>query len=962
MSQQRQPNDTKERVLARGFDLVEAVAAQHGLDLKRDGPRHVKTRCPWREDNNPSLSILTHPDGSVPAGSYIDRATDEKGDALSFVARLWGLNPRVDFPEILNRACEALGMENPKPKKKNAAPAVERREITDADRSQFATTYGLTPATLRAANVKIDEAFIPAMSSKQPCVLYPAIAADGSPVQKFKTFYRYNKTGNAYTIAAWDAGKRESMGKGKGLFPAVELETEPDNQPLVYTGGEEKALAARQAGFRALSFTHGEKAPSPEIAKAITARKYSEIILAFDNDDAGHKAAEDAAPVFKAAGAESIRCIEWPDGAPEKYDLADVLRDQGEAGLAKLISSARPVVSLVAIQTNDRQRREVMSDARRLMRDANSNAKNPFMFRRSGAVVTLADVESAGSYGKQIEPMAEGHVYGFLARNADWIDVRETKQGPQIRPSSPPRDVVLDILALPDDDLPRLESISNVPIFGRSGQILKSPGYHPTDAVWVDCDWTENVPDVPAQPTRDDVTRAVDLFRDLFCDFPFDGPSGFAHALSAILTPYARRLIDGPTPGHLFTSPTPGSGKSLAASLCSIATTGRTSVARALPEREEEREKMLFSELLAGPSVLIFDNASNDRRLHSPALAGVMAAGAYSGRLLGQSKMFSLANLTTVYMTGNNPSMSMELARRFIVCRIDPAQDQPWLRDAEGFRHPNVMQYCMTNRHRLAWGALTLIQNWIASGKPKVTHKLGTFESWSEVVGGAIEAAGVDGFLGNLQQVYDEVDSESAPVREFVATLWDRHSNEMFKPSELVDFCRENDLLPDVMDAKNERARTTRIGRLLSSMRNRVFGDLTIRATSGRKGTHYFLEKEKSAERVPNVCRTSDPHVRQDNPRNANDLPNVPNVPNVMRGSFNGDVISTEKNQEQENSHTRVAPQKVRHVRHVRQNADSVDVTVPNVGDARSADVRHVRHGDTLGNTGQNDTDDEVLL
>ncbi len=71
--------------------------------------------------------------------------------------------------------------------------------------------------------------------------------------------------------------------------------------------------------------------------------------------------------------------------------------------------------------------------------------------------------------------------------------------------------------------------------------------------------------------------------------------------------------------------------------------------------------------------------------------------------------------------------------------------DRPWLRD--GFRHPDLREWTLAHRNQLIQAALTLIQNWLAIGRPRSLVHLPGFERWSEVMGGILAASGVDGFL-----------------------------------------------------------------------------------------------------------------------------------------------------------------------------------------------------------------------
>ena len=131
--------------------------------------------------------------------------------------------------------------------------------------------------------------------------------------------------------------------------------------------------------------------------------------------------------------------------------------------------------------------------------------------------------------------------------------------------------------------------------------------------------------------------------------------------------------------------------------------------------------------------------------------------------------------------TGNNPTLSSEIARRTVRIRLNAKQDRPWLRDR--FRHPDLRQWVSAHRHELVAAALTLVRAWIAAGKPDPTgsSSLGMFESWSRVMGGILQVAGVPGFLSNLSDFYESTDTEGEMVRSFLAAWWEQYQDKEYK-------------------------------------------------------------------------------------------------------------------------------------------------------------------------------------
>jgi hypothetical protein len=170
--------------------------------------------------------------------------------------------------------------------------------------------------------------------------------------------------------------------------------------------------------------------------------------------------------------------------------------------------------------------------------------------------------------------------------------------------------------------------------------------------------------------------------------------------------------------------------------------------------------------------------------------------------------------------TGNNPQFSNELARRLVRIRLDAHVDQPWRR--EGFRHPDLLGWMSANRSRLVAACLTLGRTWLAAGKPKHGRSIGSFESWSHVIGGILEAAGVEGFLGNLGEMYETADAEGAVWRVFVAHWWNRHGTAEVGTAELHQLALSCEP-PLSLGNGNEQSQRTRLGQALRGKRDRVF-------------------------------------------------------------------------------------------------------------------------------------------
>jgi hypothetical protein len=236
--------------------------------------------------------------------------------------------------------------------------------------------------------------------------------------------------------------------------------------------------------------------------------------------------------------------------------------------------------------------------------------------------------------------------------------------------------------------------------------------------------------------------------------------------------------------------------------------------------------------------------------------------------MLGTTQMVDVPNRAAWLVTGNNIQMSDELTRRTVWIRQDAKRDRPW--DRDGFRHPDLTRWVMRHRHELVWACLVLIQNWVAAGKqPWSGRPLGSFESWCEVIGGILDAAGIEGFLENRAELYRRLDQETDQWRSFLGSWWQECGDAPVKSAEVLPLALEH--LPGLFERVKEtdRAQKTALGKALGERRDRRFGDLFLRqagADGHAKGALWRLEAVNDADVPAQNGHTSAPHPHEIRP------------------------------------------------------------------------------------------------
>ncbi len=245
---------------------------------------------------------------------------------------------------------------------------------------------------------------------------------------------------------------------------------------------------------------------------------------------------------------------------------------------------------------------------------------------------------------------------------------------------------------------------------------------------------------------------------------------------------------------------------------------------------------------MTGPSIIVLDNAPQTTQIDSAELAAVLTSRHWSDRVLGSSRTVVLPNNALWILTANNPQFSMELVRRSIRIRMDTQTDRPWER--QQFRHLDLITWTRANRAKLIEAVIVLVENWTGEQKPVIAERLGGFEEWSDVIGGILLTANVEGFLNDREDFYQFADAEGEAWRDFVEAWYDTFGESLTTVDQLEILCDERDLLPNVVGSGNQKSRSTCLGIALSRQFGRVFGSHRIELAKDKgkkKGRLYRL-------------------------------------------------------------------------------------------------------------------------
>lgn len=554
----------------------------------------------------------------------------------------------------------------------------------------------------------------------------------------------------------------------------------------------------------------------------------------------------DLSPIEQASLIEKMKGAGLGTKATLESQLKSAIQAKAQVKCQNVVMPQPSALPNIVINT--RQMREVTEDTLNAIRRA--NVESPSLFVRSGILTRIRIDEKGYALAQNL---SVDSTRSLMGRTANFWKETTREGGMTHTAVSPPEVIGKDILALPSyPQFPPLVSVVGFPILSESGEFRTQTGYDPESRCYYHAAGNIHIGDV--EPTGANVQNAKRLIlEDIFGDFPFVDEASKANIVAELLTPLVRTLIAGATPLFAHDAATPGTGKSLLASICTLPfSVSGTSVMTAGRDDDEWR-KRITAKLMTGASHVLIDNIKS--KLYSGDLAAALTALIWEDRFLGQTLMVRLPVRCTWIATGNNLSFSDEIARRTVWIRLDAKMERPWQR--KNFRHPTLESWVGKHRSEVLTALMTLVKRWFAEGKPAGKATLGSYDEWASIVGGILTAGSIEGFLGNAEKLYDTLDSEREAWVDFFQAwaeqygayrsgewgMWAGEKQNVWKPRknnppsvgvrDLFLLASHYDdkangegegLLDDLLGQGKETARRINLGRLLKKHRDRVFG------------------------------------------------------------------------------------------------------------------------------------------
>lgn len=415
------------------------------------------------------------------------------------------------------------------------------------------------------------------------------------------------------------------------------------------------------------------------------------------------------------------------------------------------------------------------------------------------------------------------------------------------------------------DSFSPLDRVSRAPFARPDGSIVTEPGYDKATKTMLIPDPELEGLEVPEDPSDEQIAEARDLLMtEWFGDMPFETAADRANALALIVTPAIRGLIPK-VPMCVVDGLQMGVGKNLLADAVLTVYTGEASRPMNFVDESEEMRKQITSAFRSGQEFFVFDEAHT---LQGAALAQALTASTWQDRILGVSTMAEFPNRVTWISLGNQVQVRGDLTRRVYRVSLRPNYANPQDRDSSSFRHPgqsglDLGSWTRKNRRELLTAALTLVRAWFSRGQPRPTRgvSFGSFEAWERMVGGIVETAGLEDFLGNLKVWRSESDFDSQYWTGHLSWLRDLFGHKPFRTAQVRDSAMDSNsgyLAPPKLDDPTDKGFGKALGEAYSRLRGRRYEGMWIERIGGTHN-HVSLWQVFMDSDLPPALPTPDP-------------------------------------------------------------------------------------------------------
>lgn len=435
----------------------------------------------------------------------------------------------------------------------------------------------------------------------------------------------------------------------------------------------------------------------------------------------------------------------------------------------------------------------------------------------------------------------------FLASSMQFYTSKDKKGELVKQYIDPPLNVVKQILALGSGrKLKALKAVITAPIITQDDYIVSRPGYDARTQLYLTTN--ESIPEITPTVDQDQAMEALEQLMKVFRGFPFVSALDRSVCLAAALTAVVRPILET-SPAFAIDAPKQGTGKTYLAMCVGYLCAGfHVGPMPSLEKNEEEIRKRLFSNLIRGVRVIIWDNVMGI--FNSSALASFLTAPVYTDRILGKSETIEVPNKALFLITGNNLQIAGELPRRVLTCRLDANCENPTIRSFDFNPHAYIVQ----NRLSIVTAAITLIRGYLQTVNHELLggikeDRLASFEDWDTLVRQVVAwvAQSNPNYVDPKKSIDESViqDPENELLSELLGEIVKVRGEEWFEAKDLyadIEFSNTlSDAFFEILPTKQASSKS--IGRALSYRRGRIAnGRRIIMKQNGKKPAEFRIE------------------------------------------------------------------------------------------------------------------------
>ena len=266
---------------------------------------------------------------------------------------------------------------------------------------------------------------------------------------------------------------------------------------------------------------------------------------------------------------------------------------------------------------------------------------------------------------------------------------------------------------------------------------------------------------------------------------------------------------------------------------------------------DEEVRKRLFAFFRSGEGAMVWDNILGV--FDTASFAAALTSKSYSDRVLGRSVNETVPSRAMMLLTGNNLSLKGDMARRVLVCRIDPRQERPHMRSFDFC----PLAYTEKYRTDLVLDCLTILRCWLISGSTPEGGRFASFEAWDAWVRQAVIWIGRDvvpGACCDPVAALGRADGSNPDLEmlgDLLSGLFSIFQEKIFTAKDVTTYAREQGLhlarrlareagtnqmcpkdLGDLLEQYSPKALASprSLGRIFSNQKDKIVDGLVLRA------------------------------------------------------------------------------------------------------------------------------------